>query len=356
MKTKAERNRVLETDGLRVGWDLERSTVTGNAVESQSPEDRPYQVIIVGAGPAGMTSALYSARKGLRTLVLSKDIGGQVNWTTLVENYMGFEKIQGPELMKRFEEQMRGRRLTYLEDEVNSIEVKEDFFVVSGKMTGNHQGRAVIIATGKRPKKLNAPGEDKFQGRGVSYCSTCDAPLFKDASVAVVGGGNSGVQAALDLLAINARKIHLITDQELTADRALVERIEGDQRMNIYLYRNLLEISGERMVTAVRIRNIKNGEEEVLPVEGVFIEIGLNPNSEFLAELGQNEKGELIIDCQCRTNIPGIFAAGDVTYIPEKQIIVAAGEGAKAAIQAWEYLMEQRNNLRLHQSHVLLMK
>lgn len=347
MKTKAETDSLSEVDEVRTEWDLERSTITGNADESQSPEDRPYQVIIVGAGPAGMTSALYSARKGLGTLVLSKDIGGQVNWTTLVENYMGFEKIQGPELMKRFEEQMRGRRLTYLEGEVNSIEVKEDFFVVSGERTGNHQGEAVIIATGKRPKKLNAPGEDEFQGRGVSYCSTCDAPLFTGAPVAVVGGGNSGVQAVLDLLAVNARKIHLITDQELTADRALVERVEGDQRVNIFLRRELLEISGERMVSAVRIRDRKSGEEEILPVEGVFIEIGLNPNSEFLAGLDRNEKGELIIDCQCRTNIPGIFAAGDVTYIPEKQIIVAAGEGAKAAIQAWEYLMEERNKSRL---------
>jgi len=309
--------------------------------------NNPYDLIIVGAGPAGMTAAVYAGRKGLKTLVISKDTGGQVNWTTLVENYMGFEQIQGPELIERFNRQMQeGEDLTYKEDEVDRLEVKEDLespkvFTVNGRNTGLHHGRSVIIATGKRPRMLGVPGETEFRGKGVSYCSTCDAPFFREASVAVAGGGNSGVQAVLDLLAVNAKKVELVTDQDLTADQVLIDRILEDKRVEIHRHHHIEEIIGDRMVQGLKVVN-RHGETKDLPVEGLFIEIGLEPNTEFLDILEKNERREVIVDCQCRTNIEGVFAAGDVTIIPEKQIIIAAGEGAKAAIRAWEYLMKKR--------------
>ncbi len=302
-------------------------------------ETKSYDVIIVGAGPAGMTAAVYCLRKGLRTLVISKDIGGQVNWTTLVENYMGFMRIEGPELMQRFKEQLKGENGAIIEDEAINLWHRKEGFVVNGKKSGEHLGKAIIVATGKRPKMLGVVGEESFRGKGVSYCSTCDAPLFRDASVVVVGGGNSGVQAVIDLLASNARQIYLVTNLELSADHVLVDKISNHQKVRIYTYHQVTAIHGDNMVTGVAIRNLQSGKEEQLRVEGIFIEIGLEPNSEFLEDLWKNNLGEVVIDCHCRTNISGIFAAGDVTHTPEKQIIVASGEGAKAAIKVWEYLM-----------------
>ncbi len=301
-----------------------------------------YDLLIIGAGPAGMTAAVYTARKGLRTLVVSKDIGGQVNWTTLVENYMGYEKIEGPELMRRFKDQMQSDNLLFIEDEVISLRRDGESFIITGKTTGEHWGKTVIVATGKRPRMLGIQGEEEFRGKGVSYCSTCDAPLFRDAPVVVVGGGNSGVQAVLNLLAINAQEVYLITDFQLTADQVLVERIKDEDKVKVYLNHLVTEIFGDTMVTGVKIKSRKTGEEQILSVQGVFIQIGLEPNSEFLNELKKNERGELVIDCHCQTNVPGVFAAGDVTHIPEKQIIVASGEGAKAALKAWDYLISSR--------------
>lgn len=302
-----------------------------------------FDVIIIGAGPAGMTAAVFTARKGLSTLVLSKDVGGQVNWTTIVENYMGFKSIGGAELMERFEEQMKGDHLAYIEDEAAILERDEQgHFKVTGKKTGMHRGRVVIIATGKRPRMLNVPGEVEFRGKGVGYCSTCDAPLYRDAPTAVVGGGNSGVQAALDLLCIDAKEVHLVTDEELTADEALIRQIRDNQRVKIYTHHQVLEITGDKLVQGMRIRHRQSGEEKALQVEGVFIEIGLIPNADFLDQIHKNERREIRVNCQCRTNIEGVFAAGDVTDVPEKQIVIASGEGAKAAIGAWEYIIQKR--------------
>ncbi|HHT47700.1 MAG TPA: FAD-dependent oxidoreductase [Firmicutes bacterium] len=297
-----------------------------------------YEVMIIGAGPAGMTAALYCRRKGLHTLILSKDFGGQANWTTVVENYMGFMEIDGPELMRRFKEQLPGENLTMLEDEAIAFRAEDGHFLVEGKESGAHRGKAVIVATGKRPKKLNVPGEDSLRGKGVSYCSTCDAPLFRAAEVAVVGGGNSGVQAVLDLLAVGARTVYLVTDMEITADPVLAEQIQNHPQVRIYPYSRVVAVHGEKLVTGITVRLEQNETEEELAVEGLFIEIGLEPNSEIFPELWKNQRGEIVVDCHCRTSSSGVFAAGDVTNLPEKQIIIAAGEGAKAAITAWEYV------------------
>jgi alkyl hydroperoxide reductase subunit F len=301
-----------------------------------------YEVIIIGAGPAGMTAALYCRRKGLQTLLLSKDFGGQANWTTVVENYMGFMEIEGPDLMDRFKEQLRGEYLTLVEDEAIALRPEAEGFVVTGSNSGEHRGQTVIITTGKRPKQLNVAGEESFRGKGVSYCSTCDAPLFHGAAVAVVGGGNSGVQAVLDLLAIEAREIYLVTKEDLTADQVLALQIRNHPRVQIRPFFQVTAIHGEDTVRAMTIRQRESGQEEQLAVEGVFVQIGLEPNSEIFPELWKNKRGEIVVDCNCRTSTAGVFAAGDVTTLPEKQIIVAAGEGAKAALTAGEYLTAAR--------------
>lgn len=301
-----------------------------------------YDVIIIGAGPAGMTAAVYTSRKGLRTLIISKDIGGQVNWTTVVENYMGFREINGAELVQRFEEQMKGDNLIYKEDEIALLEREpEGTFRITGKKSGQHQGHSVVVATGKRPRMLNVPGETEFRGKGVGYCSTCDAPLYRDAPVAVIGGGNSGIQAVLELLEVGASEVYLITDEQITADQVLADRVRSAPKVRICENRRVLEIQGGRFVEALRVKEL-SGSEETIKVQGVFIEIGLIPNAEFLNDLVKNDRGEIQVDCRCRTNLEGVFAAGDVTDVPEKQIIIAAGEGAKAAIRCWEYLIERR--------------
>lgn len=308
-------------------------------------------VIIVGAGPAGMTAAVFTARKGLKTLMISKDIGGQVNWTTVVENYMGFKEIGGVELMNRFEEQMKGDHLVYKQDEAALLERGGDgIFEVTGKKTGRHRGRTVIIASGKRPRTLNVPGETEFRGKGVSYCSTCDAPLYRDAPVAVVGGGNSGLQSAIDLLGVGAKAVYLVTDEDMTGDEVLVEKVRADQRVKIYSRRQVLAVVGDQFVNGLKIRERDGGAEETLEVSGVFVEIGLMPNAEFLENLRKNPRGEIQVDCQCQTSVEGVFAAGDVTDVPEKQIVVAAGEGAKAAIRVWERLIQQRTETPVRQS------
>ena len=318
-----------------------------------------YKLVIIGAGPAGMTAGVYAARKGLTPLVISDDIGGQANWTKNVENYMGFSDIGGSELMNRFREHMDAQRLTYEECRAKEIrrgrkggEIGRDFVIQcdNGK---EYQTRSLIIATGKHPRMLHVPGEAEFRGKGVSYCATCDAPLFRNASTAVIGGGNSGVQAAYDLLQLGA-DVYLITDDNITADSALVEKISDHPKLRIYERYKVRRIEGGKMVEGITIfsavaaagaasaASTASAAEIRLPVEGVFVEIGLEPNSQILADLQQlklNDDREIKVDCQCRTGIDGLFAAGDVTDVYGKQIIIAAGEGAKAALAASEYLL-----------------
>ena len=300
-----------------------------------------YELIIVGAGPAGMTAGVYAGRKGINTLVISKDIGGQANWTTNIENYMGFRDISGNELMKRFAEQMKGTHLKYEENTVARVQSEDGYFVISTG-TNEFRARSVIIATGKRPKMLNVPGEKEFRGKGVSYCSTCDAPFFKNLTVAVVGGGNSAMHAVLDL-AETAREINLLMMEPPIADKVLWEKVQKFSHLKIHHNVKVKEIRGDRLVKEVVVQNLTNGREYSLSVEGVFIEIGLDPNSEIVGGLAEmNDLKEILVDCRCQTSVKGLMAAGDVTNVPEKQIIVAAGEGAKAALSAAEYLVAYR--------------
>ena len=307
---------------------------------SQSGE--PYELLIIGGGPAGMTAAVYSARKQIRTLLVSEDLGGQLLWTSDIENYMGYQYITGRELTDKFKSQMEQFPIVdiIVGDSVGKLAREDDQFVATMASGRKYIGKTVIIASGKRSRPLNVPGERELIGRGVSYCATCDAPLFKGKDVAVIGGGNSGLTAVVDLMGI-ASKIYVVNiSPTWQADPVIVEKTEGAENVTPLLSHRVTSIRGENVVTGITVESLGTQESKELSVQGVFIEIGLLPNSEFVSNLVQlNRWGEIIVDCGCRTNVPGVFGAGDVTSVPEKQISVAIGEGSKAALSAYKYLL-----------------
>jgi len=299
-----------------------------------------YDLIIIGAGPAGITAGVYAARKQMKFLVISKDIGGQAAWSGEVENYPGYQFISGPELAAKFEEHMRRYQFDLKENEaVVSIEKNGGFFSVKTDKD-SYQSRVVIIATGKRTKDLNVQGENEFKNKGLTYCATCDAPLFAGRVVAVIGGGNSALDATLQLMSI-AKQIYLINNTpSLGGDAVMREKVEAQEMVTILNNTSVSAVLGDKMVKGIKIK--RNDKEEMLAVEGIFVEIGLIPNSDFFPASGKNGLGEIKVNCHNETNIPGIFAAGDVTDVPEKQIVIAAGEGSKALLSAFRYLAQQK--------------
>ncbi|MBF0493506.1 MAG: FAD-dependent oxidoreductase [Candidatus Omnitrophica bacterium] len=295
-----------------------------------------YDLIIVGAGPAGIAASVYAARKKLDFLVLTGNIGGQVTWTADVENYVGFQFITGPDLVGKFEEHIQKYNVPVYEDELlDRIEKKDDTFILTTRKNV-FSSRSVILATGKRSKELNVPGEQQFRNKGVAYCATCDGPLFYGKRVAVIGGGNSAMEAALQLLSIADKTYLLTVNNELYGDAILKEKIISAGRVNVITGAVVTSITGDSFVGSITYE--KNTVQNSLPVDGVFVEIGLVPNTQYQSGLELNEIGEIKVNLRNETNIPGIFACGDVTDVPEKQIIIAAGEGAKAAIMAGKYL------------------
>jgi len=298
-----------------------------------------YDLMIIGGGPAGMTAAVYAARKKSCTLLISQDLGGQPNYTAGVENYMGYQFIEGPELMQKFEEQVKQFALDVkIGQKVSSLSQISPGFEVRTDGGETHQAKAVIIATGKHPRPLKVPGEEKLRGKGVTYCAICDGPLFAGMKVAVIGGGNSALEAASDMVKI-ASHTYLVSLTPLTGDQILIDNLKNADNLTLFLEHEVLEIKGENLVEGIRIRDLKSGQEKELEVGGVFVEIGLTPNSGFMkGVVTLNNLGEIEVNCANETGVPGLFAAGDVTNVPEKQIVVAAGEGAKAALQAYRYL------------------
>jgi alkyl hydroperoxide reductase subunit F len=310
---------------------------------SPGTRDILYDVIIIGCGPAGMTAAIYSARKGLKTLVLSKDVGGQLNLSAELENYLGFSYIEAPDLINRFEAHVERFDITrVIGEEVVNLEVTDKIKLVHTRAGNRYQGRALIIATGKIPRPLGIPGESRLLGKGVAYCATCDAPFYKDKVVAVVGGGNSALEAAGELERW-ATHVYLVVRGTYSADDILVDRVTRLAKVESLLHYDTLEILGTQQVTGLRVRSRNDHSERTLAIDGVFVEIGLLPNTAFAMDvLALNASGEIIIDCQTHTGVPGVFAAGDVTNVRDKQVLVAAGEGVKAALQAHDYLLAAR--------------
>lgn len=298
-------------------------------------------VAVIGAGPAGMTAAVYLARKKLSTAIVTKDIGGQVAWTLGIENYMGYQYITGRELTAKFEEQVKQFPVPIVMDEVASIAPERDRFTVTTAGGRTIVSRSVIVASGKRPKELGVPSEKKFIGKGLSYCATCDGPLFANQDVAICGGGNSAVQAVVEMAQI-ASKVYVVSRSPWRADAVVCEKAERMKNVEKRLGYEVLEVLGDKTVEGLRLREKETGKEETLKVKGVFVEVGLLPNTEFVKGLLKlNQWGEIEVNCACETDVPGLFAAGDVTNVHEKQIVVAAGEGAKAALSAHEYLLKK---------------
>ncbi|MEW6517156.1 MAG: FAD-dependent oxidoreductase [candidate division FCPU426 bacterium] len=303
-------------------------------------QDQVFELAIVGGGPAGMTAAVYALRKQLKIVMITPDLGGQVLWTGGVENYMGYQYISGPDLASKFSEQVRHFPLKLAQGEsVTAVEEKAGPLFVLATNTGRTiSARSLLIATGKRQRPLNVPGEKEYQGRGVSFCSICDGPFFKGLPVVVVGGGNSGISAALDMLELNSPVTVINFADGWQADPVLLDQVRG--RAKLLDGHQLVAIEGEGgKVTGVAIRPRGGGPEQHVEARGVFIEVGLLPNTEFCRGLVElTPHGEIRVDDRARTSRPGVFAAGDCTTVPEKQIIIAAGEGAKAALTAYRYI------------------
>jgi len=303
-----------------------------------SKSSHVYELVIIGAGPAGITASIYAARKKMDFAVITTNIGGQVSYSSEIENYTGFQYITGEELAAKFQEhlerykfELKMEEAQKVEREANRVRIKTDI--------ATYLAKTVIIAAGRNPRKLKVPGEADFKNKGVTYCATCDAPLFEGLDVAVVGGGNSGLESVLQLIKI-AKSTYLIeVGPQLKADQVLVEKAEASDRVKIWTNTQVVEIVGDKVVTGMKVK--KNGKDVLLPVQGVFVEIGSVPNSQIVDFVEKNRWDEIMVNCKCETNVPGLFAAGDVTDVPEKQIVVAAGEGCKAALSAFRYLSQR---------------
>ncbi|MBN2585326.1 FAD-dependent oxidoreductase [Patescibacteria group bacterium] len=298
-----------------------------------------YDVIVLGAGAAGLSAALYATRRALKTAVLNKEFGGQTATTLAIENYPGIDKIEGPELMLRFKAQAEKYGAEILDNPASSIVKQNNHFVVTGQDSQTYETKAIILAFGKTPRRLDVSGELEFAGKGVVYCATCDAPLFAGKDVVVVGGGNSAVDAAL-LLSKIAKQVYLVHRRaEFRAEQVLLERLKQTGNIKLVLNSNIDSIYGEDFVTGVKIKDLITEQTSELSVQGVFVEIGYEVKADFLPDcIKLNEAGEVIIDAFNGTSCPGIFAAGDATSVPYKQTVISAGEGAKAALSAYNYI------------------
>jgi alkyl hydroperoxide reductase subunit F len=302
-----------------------------------------YDIIVIGAGPAGLTAGMYATRQGLASAIVAGEIGGQAAWAGEIENYLGWQLVSGPELVRSFREHISQFELTCLEGQLaNAIVPADDggFDVFTREGTSLH-ARAVIIATGRAPNRLAVPGEAELIGRGVSYCATCDAAFFRGQPVAVVGSTESALDAALVLAGLDAA-VTVVATGPVKANDAILDRVASSDAITMVRGRTVTAIEGETRVTGLTVRDTATGAEETLAVAGVFIETGSIPVSEFTGGLVEmSDRGEIVVDRRCATSTPGIYAAGDVTDGLGKQIIIAAGEGARAAIAAARDLKRQ---------------
>ena len=298
-----------------------------------------YDLIIVGADAAGLTAGIYAGRKKVDALILSQKIGGQSLFTDSMENYPGFLKISGMELIGRLSEQVKKFEVPIKEEEVLSVSGDIGDFSVKTQ-GGEYKAPKIIIATGSGWRPLNIPGEEKFMGKGVSVCAICDAPFYSGKDVAVVGGGNSAFESALDLLKY-AGKIYILQHREkFVGDAVPFEKLKKEKSVVFITSAETKEIKGDKFVEGLLYEDLKTGETKELKVSGVFVNIGRIPNTSFLKDfVDLNERGEIVIDSKTNTTSrPGIFAAGDVTDVKFKQFVIAAAEGAKAVLSATDSL------------------
>ena len=301
-----------------------------------------YEVIIIGGGPAGLTAGLYTSRARLSSLLIEKGlVGGQITEAELVENYPGFaEGISGMGLGQLMEEQAKKYGLKIVIADVVSIELQEKQKVVK-TTEGDFAGKAVIIAGGSERRKLGVPGEEKFTGRGVSYCATCDAPFFQEGKIAIVGGGDTAITDALHLAKFASRVIVMHRRDQLRATRILQEKAFSEPRIEFLWNTVVDEIEGKGVVERLKLRQVKTGEKSTLDVDAIFVSVGFTPKTDYLKDiLPLDGSGHIITNEKMETEIPGIFAAGDIRYNSARQAICAAGDGATAAIFAQEFIMK----------------
>ena len=326
---------IVVDDEVIVGFDSERL----NDLFGEPPTGDSYDVVIVGAGPAGLTAGVYCSRKMLNTIIISENIGGQALESWAIENYMGYRMITGEDLMKKFEEQVRTLHTRLELDRVISIAKDDGLFTISTAAGNTIKTKAVILTQGNRPRKLGVANEEQYLGRGLSICSTCDGPLYKGKRIAVVGGGNSALQTAVEMSDI-AQSVSLIVRSSIRADPVYTEKLKEKKNITVYTGSHVSALQGEKFLSGITIKD-EQGKEQTISLDGVFIEIGWLPNTDMVENLVQlNEKKEIIVDINGHTSIPGIYAAGDVTSVKSKQIVIAAGDGAKAALEAFEYILK----------------
>jgi len=303
-----------------------------------------FDVLVVGGGPAGAAAAIYAARKGIRTGVAAERFGGQVLDTMAIENFISVKETEGPKLARALEEHVREYEVDIMNLQRASQLIPagdEGLHRVQFENGGELKAKTLILATGARWREMNVPGEQEYRGRGVAYCPHCDGPLFKGKRVAVIGGGNSGVEAAIDLAGIVAHVTLLEFGEELRADAVLQRKLNSLPNVRVLKMAQTTEVKGDgQKVTGLVYKDRTNDEVHNVELEGIFVQIGLLPNSEWLkGTLELSRFGEIIVDAKGQTSIPGVFAAGDVTTVPYKQIVIAVGEGAKASLSAFDHLI-----------------
>jgi thioredoxin reductase (NADPH) len=298
-------------------------------------------VIVIGGGAAGMTAAIYTCRKKLKTLLITIDVGGQNLLTEHEENYPGYLDLSGPRLMTIFEKQAKSFGADFVFGKTSNVEKTEDGFSIGLTNDEEYTCRALILAYGKVPRSLGITGEDKFMGRGISTCATCDAPLFKNKAVAVVGGGNSALEAA-ELLTRFATKVYLIHRRDsFRGDEITVEKLKRHKNIEFVLNSAPVEVKGNKFVSGIVVEDVNTKHRKELLVNGMFVEIGYIVDTSFVKHLVEvNETNEIVINQSCETKCLGIFAAGDVTNVPYKQTVISAGLGATAGLSAYNYLMK----------------
>ena len=305
----------------------------------------PFDVLVVGGGPAGSAAAVYAARKGIRTGLLADRLGGQTNDTMGIENYISVLETQGPKFAADLESHVRqyGVELMTRQRASRLVPPAEtgNYIEVHTEDGGVLKTRSVILSTGARWRNVNVPGEDEYRNRGVAYCPHCDGPLFKGKRVAVIGGGNSGVEAAIDLAGVVAHVTLLEFGAELRADAVLVKKLMSMPNVTVKTQAQTTAITGDgTRVNGLTYTDRASGDSQHVELEGVFVQIGLVPNTEFLKGVVElNRFGEIVIDAKCHTDVEGVFAAGDATTVPYKQIVISAGEGAKASLSAFDSLI-----------------
>lgn len=298
-----------------------------------------YDCVIIGGGPAGLTAAIYLIRKKVNLIVLTQKVGGQIIDGPLMENYPGFEKITGLEFVQKVRVQSEKLGAEIKESvEVKKINKMDSGFEVEGTGFEKMQAKTILIASGKQARKLNVPGEDELLGKGISTCVTCDGPLFRDKTVAVIGGGNSAISSALELEKYTQKVYILNLGQDLIGEEVRIDQVKKSSKIEVIPQAKTTAVIGNTMVERLKYKDLQSGQEKEIQCEGVFVEIGWVPSTEYLKDFIElTPMGEIKIDANCATNITGVFAAGDVTTTKYKQAVIAAGEGAKAALACWDY-------------------